>query len=311
MPAKSRSKSKSRRKKKGASEGVLAAVRWDVVGRAARPVALGVGVLSVGLLAALGLNRLSNRAADELGGRLASNEIPVEIIWPALPGGGPTDTWMPAGEREALVRRARAAIREPDPLSVRPLRAIATALGESGWFEGEPAVNRDGRGRIVVQGDWRVPAAVVRYSGWDHLVSWTGMPMPRRYAAGSSNQRVIIGARLGPGPTEAPAAGYRSPWPGEDVAAGLRLLRLLAERDLVKQVEGIDVSSYPRGMLELVTIHGTRIEWGAAPGEWTPGQATDEERIARLLRLQAEYGRIDGGAARVRIAGAHVERVAG
>ncbi len=309
MPkATSKPKPKPRRSKKK-PDSPLAAIRWDMVARSARPAGVGLSVLALGLGLTFGLSALNARAADQLGTRLAADELPVAIQWPRVPGGTPEETWLPETDRALLLRKARAAIREPEPLSVHPLAAIADAFGESGWFDGEPSVHRDGRGRIVIAGDWRVPAAVVRHGGWDHLISWSGMPMPRRYGPGTSNQRIILGAALGPGPASNPALRYKAPWPGEDVAAGISLLRLLAERALVDEVEAIDVSAYAQGRLEIVTIHATRVEWGAAPGQWRPGQATDEERLSRLERLRSEYGRLDGGAQRVRIAGAHVERI--
>lgn len=310
MPRKPASKSKARAKKK--PEGPFDAVRWDQLRDRAKPVGIGAGILTAGIALTLGINALNARAATHLGADRAADEIPITIRWPALStraGDDPNQTWLPKVDQDDILRRARAAVRAPAPLSAAPLAQITAALDETGWFRTPPSARRDGNGAITVDADWRVPAAVVRHGGWDHLVSWRAMPMPRRYGPGSSNQRVILNAAFAPGPTENPADTYRRPWPGEDVAAALEILRVLAQHDLVAEVEAIDVAHHASGMIELATVHGSRIEWGAAPGDWRPGQATDDERIARLKRLSAEFGRIDGAAARVRIAGAHVERL--
>ncbi|MEM7755415.1 MAG: hypothetical protein AAF297_07235 [Planctomycetota bacterium] len=296
-------------KRKKAGQGPFDAVRWEAVRDRIKPIALGLGVMVAGVLFLTGVNTVNARAATELGADRAADELVIQIQWPALQGGAPDQTWLPKADQEDILRRARAAVRAPDPLSARPLAQITTALAETGWFESTPVARRSADGSIVIAADWRVPAAVVRHDGWDHLVSWSGMPMPRRYGPGTSNQRVILNAAFGPGPSEDPADRFRHAWPGEDVAAGLQLLMLLAERNLVEQVEAIDVAAHAAGKIEIATIFNTRIEWGAAPGKWRPGQANDDERLARLERLITEFGRIDGTANRVRIYGAHVERM--
>ncbi|MEM1186470.1 MAG: hypothetical protein AAGI53_15885 [Planctomycetota bacterium] len=305
MPRKPASKASKRKKK---ADGPFDAIRWDAVRSRAKPIAIGLAILVAGLAVTSGLNAINSRAASGLGAGRAADELPLDILWPSVPGGAEGETWLPEVEQADILRVARAAVREPDPLSVRPLAQVTQALEETGWFNGAPSARRSENGAIVVSGNWRVPAAVVRHAGWDHLVSWDAMPMPRRYGPGTSNQRQILNASFAPGPYDDPVDRYRSPWPGEDVAGGLALLRLLAERGLVTEVEAIDVKDHAEGRLELVTVHNTRIEWGSAPGQWRPGQATDEERVERLQRLVTEFGRIDGGADLVRIAGAHVER---
>lgn len=310
MPRKPATKRKTRKKH---ADGPLAAIRWDVVKERGKPVALGLAIMVSGVLALTAINALNSRASAELakhdGVPLAADELRLHIAWPTAPGAADGESWLPEQDQAEILRRARAAVRQPDPLSVRPLALITDALADTGWFQGDPVARRDPSGEIVISGTWRVPAAVVRYGGWDHLISWQAMPMPRRYGTGASNQRVILNAAFAPGPSENPADRYKSPWPGEDVSDALSLLRLLAERNLVAEIEAIDVAAHDEGRIELVTIHNTRIEWGAAPGRWRPGQATDDERIARLERLSGEFGRIDGGARRVRIAGAHIERL--
>ena len=301
--------SKRNSKRKNNDEGLFDAVRWDAVAKTARPAGIGLGVVAAGVTLVFGIAQLNARAADHLGASVDVAELPIKIDWPVAPGAQPGQTWLPQSEQTAVLRVARDAVRSTDTLSAAPLADIARALADSGWFEGLPAVQRNGRGDIVVTGTWRVPAAVVRYGGWDHLLSWSAMPLPRRYGPGTSNQRVILNPALGPGPVQTDADRYRQPWPGEDVAGALKLLGILAERGLVTEVEAIDVDHHAAGRVEIVTIHNTRIEWGAAPGEWKPGQATDEERLTRLERLKADYGRIDGRAKLVRLAGAHVERL--
>ncbi len=247
-----------------------------------------------------GVGRLRVMASETLADGARGGIVEVSFDWPPMLGGGGR-TWLPDRDQAELIRAAERAAGEDDPLSVDPLRSISEQLSRTGWFVSAPRVRRVGPGRVRVSPEWRRPAAVVRWQGRDYLISSEGEPMPPVYRPGGGNRPVILGCREGP-------AGHGMPWPGQDVLAGLSLLKTLWRGGLIEPVAGVDVSGYNEGgPLEIVTAHSTRIVWGSAPGEWKPGEPSVEERIARLKGLIETTGRIDGGQSRIEIHRARVE----
>jgi hypothetical protein len=62
------------------------------------------------------------------------------------------------------------------------------------------------------------------------------------------------------------------------------------------QVYAVDVSEFSTNRrLVLISDERNRILWGGRPGEFNPGQARDEVKRQRLIRLFRENGRIDAG----------------
>ena len=247
-----------------------------------------------------GVGRLRAMASQTLASRERGGILEVSFEWPPIPGSG-GKTWLPDRDQAELIRAAERAAGVDDPLSVEPIREISEELARTGWFTSAPRVRRIGPGRVVVSPEWRRPAAVVRWRDRDYLISSEGEPMPPVYRPGGGNRPVILGCREGP-------TGRDGPWPGQDVHAGLLLLKTLWRAGLIEPIAGVDVSAYyDGGALEIVTAHSTRIVWGSAPGEWKPGEPSVEERIARLKGLIETTGRIDGGQQRIEIHRARVE----
>ena len=240
-----------------------------------------------------------NAAPDRVGA------FTVSFAWPALRN-TPGETWMRPEDMASLTRIAESVVRRDAPLSVVPLRAVSETLGDTGWFDGDPVVRRVGPGRIDVDGDWRIPAAVVRWEGIDHLVSDAAMPMPVEVPAGGLNLPFIEGVYSGA--VVRGAARYANPWPGPGVRVGLDLLGVIRSRGLGAEVSGIDVAGYLNGgPIEIVSADGNRVVWGSPVDEWIPGEPTVNEKIARLEQLIERTGAIDAGQRRVEIHRARVE----
>lgn len=230
----------------------------------------------------------------------------VVFEWPRQnPADPASPSWLPdAYQAEITALAERALASNAHPLSPEPLAHLAVALANSGWFEDDPfpVLRRDGSGSVVVEAQWRLPAAVVRVGADDHLVSWSGRAMPLTYPAGQSSQRVIHGVRLLPGGSG--AARFSQVWPGEGVPAALKLLEMLAAAGLSGEVRGIDTSRLADDRsLEIITKADRRVIWGSPPGEFRAGEASDVVRINRLIQMVQNYGAIDAGKPSVRING--------
>jgi hypothetical protein len=221
-------------------------------------------------------------------------------------------TWLAAQFQEELMTLAYKALgSDPDPLSRVPLDAIGAAMEKSGWFDGRPNVSRGESSEIVIKGNWRIPAAVVRYAPpqtpggpvrefKDYLVSWDARPMPVTYPEGKSGLLVIRGVSSGPernagnGGTE--SIDYRAAWPGEDVEAGVELLRTLIGQPWRSQVAGIDVSDYAANRsLAIDTIHKTRLVWGGRASKPLAGECATQAKLGKISELVGYTKRVDGG----------------
>jgi hypothetical protein len=268
-------------------------------------------IMLAGLLVgmAVGLRPLEARAAKVV----SHTPVKVEIVWPVIarptpkakPGAkAPTPvadekprTWLPQQQQEELLAIAQAAYQGTGAASFSrsPLERVGQALAASGWFEGTPKVRRSGDSTVTVEGVWRIPAALVRREGKDYLISWDAKPMPVTYEAGEAkSMRVIIDPALGPPANQDGSRDFSASWPGEDIAASLELLQLMADKPWYKQVAGIDASQYSgRGQLTLLTPEQTRVVWGGRPSKPAIGEVSTAQKLAYLAELMHDFGRID------------------
>jgi hypothetical protein len=267
--------------------------------------ALGLALLALAGLGALGWGAtLVHARAGEI---MAREPVDVEIVWPRLPG--QEGTWLGEGLRERIEAQVDASL-AGRAIDARALAAVGETLAESGWFDGPPTVARTGDATLRISGRWREPACAVRADGRDYPIDWRGRPFPVDYPAGSSGLRVLVGVAAGPPIDGVGALRVLQPWPGEDVLAGLELLGPLLREPFAGQVAGVDVGDYfTRGRLAIVTDTDSRVIWGGRYGEFTPGEATTEQKISRLRAAASNplyENRIDSGARRLDISGEHL-----
>lgn len=261
--------------------------------------ALVLCIVGIAIGATFGIGPLEARASNLL------NERPtqVEINWPRLvtagaeASPGAPATWLPQQFQEELLALAyRQISATPDAIGRDPLKRIAVALGNSGWFEGVPTVRREARSVVRVDGRWRVPAAVVRSGGKDRLVSWEAKPMPVAYEPDRSGLKVIVGVSDHEVRSTAGRLDYQKSWPGEQTQAALELLALVSKEAWADQVAGVDVSGYgARKELVLLTRYGTSIVWGGRPSKPRPGDTSTPSKLGKIAMLNRDFRRIDGG----------------
>jgi len=259
-----------------------------------------IGAVAIGLT--FGVSRLEAQASSHI----SAPPGDTTFAWPVVrrvPGEEGAIEWPPKDMQRRLLEMARVRVEQfPDPLSQDALRAIGADLRASGLFERIASVRRRADHVIEVKGQWRLPAASVRHDGRDHLIGPGAELMPVHFPAGQRSFRVVLGAAFNPPSHESGMLAYGTPWPGEDVQAALRVLDRLRGKPYWHQVRAIDVTGHARRRtVEIVTDRGTRVVWGAAPGEFKPGEVDTETKLGHLRALYERYARIDAGQNRVTI----------
>ena len=202
--------------------------------------------------------------------------------------------WMNGALRLRL-RGLVAAEMYRQPLDGTALSRAVGVLGGSPWVEHVEKVERVWGGRVIVHARYRRPAAVVEYRDGYHLVDVRAVRLPGRYGRGQWHGLglgLIVGARGTPGPVG-------EPWPGEDLQAGLALLKVLEEQRLLKYVQSVDVGERDkRGRVCLLLWTGAgrdvrrspHIVWGLAPGLEHPYEPPALEKARRLAAVVAQRG---------------------
>ena len=159
---------------------------------------------------------------------------------------------------------------------------------------------------LEIDCDFRAPIALVKWADHYWLVDVTGVKLPEQYAGadvpkvvvspdGQTVIRIIEGVSTPP-----PDAGQR--WRGDDLAAGIDLIKLLYDQPYAQDVIKVNVANFqgrndPReSQLVLVTRHATEVRWGR------PINATDffievptGRKLEYLQTVYARFGRLDAG----------------
>lgn len=258
---------------------------------------------------------LVNRRASV---HLSTTESKISIEWPSLEG-APGQTWLPEDTQHELLAIAYDRIeRAPfSPLDPAPLGELARDLTATGWFEKIERVERAAGGEVRVRGEWRVPTAWIRHNERDYLIAAGGEVLPTAWAVEETSLPRVISVKSPPPSTREGRVALGEKWKGDDLRAGLMVLRLLGRYPFASQVRAVDVAGYSeKKRIELVTDRGTRVVWGAAPGDFKPGEVSTQVKLERLSLLASgrEYSnRIDAGEERLEICGPYMEvvRVAG
>lgn len=217
--------------------------------------------------------------------------------------------WMGDFLAEQIIRTARP-IGMHSAFDHQMLVDTAELLSHNPWIRDVRQIRREYTNEpgdtLLIDCDYRAPIALVHWGEYYWLVDGDGFKLPESYTADQLN-RIIPGAdgrtniRIIEGVGHPPVA-TGSKWPGDDLSAGIALVKLLYGQDYAEAIRTVDVRNFagrvdPReAQLVLLTTDNTQIRWGRAPGD---DDYFIEVPVARKLqRLKAaldQYGRVDAG----------------
>lgn len=155
---------------------------------------------------------------------------------------------------------------------------------------------------LEVDCDYRAPIALVRWQKDYWLVDADGVKLPERFSAadvprivigrdGKTNIRIVDGVQRPP-----PKPG--KPWGGQDLAAGLEMVRRLYGLPYTDDVVKVDVSNFGgridhrEAQLVLGTKFASEIRWGAPIGGRS-FEARPQQKFEYLRQVYEEFGRCD------------------
>lgn len=170
-------------------------------------------------------------------------------------------------------------------------REMAERLGSVGWVARVNHVRRTSDARFEISCRYRRPFAMVQVGTDFFLLDGEGVRLPGTYQYDPA-WWLMQGAGA-----SASAPGVK--WPGEDVEAGLAILRVLAGQPFAGQITAVLVDNFagrvdPRHThVELATDRaGGRIYWGSAPGSELEENSV-EKKLAILRENFRRTGRVD------------------
>jgi hypothetical protein len=201
--------------------------------------------------------------------------------------------WMSEGIRDQVRQTASERI-DPDPLDGKSLRRAAEALEHDPWVREVIQVSRRTGGRVLVSARYRQPVAVIQGKDGYHLVDAQGVCMPGLYAMHEVER---LGLVMVLGVSTPPPAKAGEVWPGEEVSAGLSLIRLLSAEPYMDKIRSFDVSQRDeRGRLRLVlhTEDGT-VRWGLPPGEEHAIEPDAQVKLGWLRQLAQRDNALSSG----------------
>lgn len=233
--------------------------------------------------------------------RAAQARQTAVLRWAELP------PWLSAPEQAAVLAEIAAAANVPPEADLHApdlCERVAAALSACPWIERVERVTKQADGVVRVAAQFRRPAAMVARGTTAHLVSESGVRLPREVSVEEAPRYhflVIVGARAAP-----PAVG--EVWPGEDVKAGVALARFIDEAaaaghaSMRSSLRMIDVKQVGRlsepggGAMVLLTDQPeSRILWGLPPGAEYDVERSAADKLRALNAIHASEGRWPAG----------------
>jgi len=244
----------------------------------------GIALLGIALVGTvvIGMSSLERHVlgnvADSAAPTIAFVDLPGQLV-------GLADRNLHDSLAEILARRSW--------LDTRTCREMSDRLENVGWVAKVNHVRRTSDGRFEVSGQYRVPFAMVQHEAEFFLVDGRGVRLPGTYLY-DPQWRLVQGKAAPP-----PLPG--SQWEGDDLQAGLNVLRVLQSETFANQLTAVLVGNYDgrvdskESHLELATDRaGGRIHWGSAPGRELAENSV-EQKLAILRENYRRTGRADAG----------------
>lgn len=206
--------------------------------------------------------------------------------------------WVPQAALDALGDEVRTTLQGAASFDPEGLGRAHAALAASGWFERVEQVQRRRGDTVAVIGEFRVPFALVRSEGLDHVVDerYRRLPMAYEGAGDRPPLPLVINPRF-PKPSEPGGT-----WAGEDLRAAIHLARIVRDRPwfAAGQIAAIDAGRFHRErILELVGPErdgvAARIVWGCDPEERSLSEMPPNRKLECLDALwKARRSLVDG-----------------
>lgn len=212
----------------------------------------------------------------------------------------PQPDWIQADVRAEVFQDAGWAQQPPSILQPELAVRVAQAFEQHTWVSKVTRVTKHHPGRVVVQLQYRRPAAMVEvdYQGTRGLlpVDEEGILLPPEnfQPEEAVNYPRITVDYFGP------SGSIGTPWGDERVEDGARIAGLLRDDwsalGLYRIVAVGPTDSLTQGppTFELHSRDGSRVIWGHAPQSETADEATANQKVARLWQYVQDSGKLSG-----------------
>lgn len=268
---------------------------WDPQRTLAALQLIGVLVVIAGIV--LGWTRIE-RSLIEYADRRTDKSVEKEQV--AIEN---APAWMSPGVADELRAQVAAVVRG-SPMDNAGLQRAAQQLSINPWVKRVSRVERNANGTIVLAASYREPLSLVYHGGKFKLIDTDGILLPLEYDLASAKKVMLP---IISGVTTPPHMTGR-PWPGEDTAAGVALVKLLQGEPYLGQIEAFDVSQ--RDSRNRVTMwlktHNGMVRWGLPPTDLRPIEPDSATKKIRLATLYKNKSSIDAGGQIVEINGAEI-----
>jgi hypothetical protein len=151
---------------------------------------------------------------------------------------------------------------------------------------------------LEIDCEFRAPIALVHWKDFYWLVDGDGVKLPEQF---TQKQLASVNLQVIEGVTQPPVESGKK-WPGEDLMAGLDLVKILYGRDFSDEILKIDVSNFngridsQEAQLSLVTKYDTRIRWGRPLNSKDAFvEVPTAQKLQYLEQTYTQYHRVDGG----------------
>jgi hypothetical protein len=194
------------------------------------------------------------------------------------------------------VQRQRDFADEVSILDPQLAKRIGQAVHQHPWIAAVREVRLSFPPQVIVEVEYRQPAALVSLQAGLYPIDVDGVLLPPADFTSADQQRypLIRNVRSVPSgpagvswgdPTVLAAARLadvlRRDW------SELQLTAIIAPRPATAEIDPAELR------FELTAQGGSKIVWGRAPGSGHPGELTAEQKIGRLRKYLAEFGRYD------------------
>ncbi len=267
--------------------------------RVTRHIALHVGAA---LLVVLGLAAAFYFARRYVERKLAFPSEPPKVVLTNRP------PWM----SDLLAQRIAASVRPAGAHSSfdhHILVDIDHMLRLNPWIRTVRQVRRGYARRpgdtLEIDCDYRAPVALVKTGSAYWLVDNSGVKLPERFAESDIGKIVIgtdrkVNIRVIEGVRRAAPREAGQKWVGDDLAAGLEMVRTLSGLPYAEEIHTINVSNFAgredpkEAHITLLTRYKTAIRWGrpkSDPGNFI--EVSAEVKLQYMKKVFEEYGRVD------------------